>query len=304
MNDEASRRRARASLRIPPPPPISPRERLARAGASPTRSGPEGSSRNEIRLGRCPASHLSCHRSLILQKALADGVMLHTLPQAGAQAAWNTGRTSAANEHFRSESAFDDLERAASKRSTDAGIPRSGRSTFSSRVRLLAPGRLEDDEAEAHIGFAESALRRVGRAPNGSWPQLLWILAEVLIEACGCSMNSGVRKQLRNRPPGRTWSIQAGSPRNAEPLHDALSGSHAAAGRQGERRASCILSGLGTQDDQHEGVSFSKGSWRLRKQVDGKRVEKYFPTLDQAKGYLAKASGEAPNLQMGGGLLG
>ena len=32
-------------------------ERLARAGASPTRSGPEGSSRNEPRLGRCPASH-------------------------------------------------------------------------------------------------------------------------------------------------------------------------------------------------------------------------------------------------------
>ena len=34
-------------------------ERLARASASPTRSGPEGSSRNEPRLGRCPASHLS-----------------------------------------------------------------------------------------------------------------------------------------------------------------------------------------------------------------------------------------------------
>ena len=34
-------------------------ERLARAGASPTRSGPEGSSRNEPRLGRCPASHFS-----------------------------------------------------------------------------------------------------------------------------------------------------------------------------------------------------------------------------------------------------
>jgi len=33
-------------------------ERLARAGTSPTRSGPEGSSRNEPRLGRCPASHL------------------------------------------------------------------------------------------------------------------------------------------------------------------------------------------------------------------------------------------------------
>ena len=37
---------------------ISPVERLARASASPTRSDPEGSSRNEPRLGRCPASHL------------------------------------------------------------------------------------------------------------------------------------------------------------------------------------------------------------------------------------------------------
>ena len=32
-------------------------ERLARASASPTRPGPEGSNRNEPRLGRCPASH-------------------------------------------------------------------------------------------------------------------------------------------------------------------------------------------------------------------------------------------------------
>jgi len=35
------------------------RERLARASASPTRSGPEGSSRNEPRSGRRPASHPS-----------------------------------------------------------------------------------------------------------------------------------------------------------------------------------------------------------------------------------------------------
>ncbi len=33
-------------------------ERLARASASPTWSGPEGSSHNEPHLGRCPASHL------------------------------------------------------------------------------------------------------------------------------------------------------------------------------------------------------------------------------------------------------
>ncbi len=40
-------------LRIRHKAPRSPLERLARAGASPTRSGPEGSSRNESRLGRC-----------------------------------------------------------------------------------------------------------------------------------------------------------------------------------------------------------------------------------------------------------
>ena len=32
-------------------------EGLARTGASPTRSDPEGSSRNEPSLGRCPTSH-------------------------------------------------------------------------------------------------------------------------------------------------------------------------------------------------------------------------------------------------------
>src|SRR5690625_1930327 len=36
---------------------ISRVERQARADNSPTRSGPEGSSRNEFRSGRCPASH-------------------------------------------------------------------------------------------------------------------------------------------------------------------------------------------------------------------------------------------------------
>ena len=41
---------------------ISAAERLARASTSPTRSDPEGSSRNESRLGRCPASHLIPYR--------------------------------------------------------------------------------------------------------------------------------------------------------------------------------------------------------------------------------------------------
>ena len=46
-------------LRIPNAGHMSCVERLARAGTSPTRSDPEGSSRNEPRLGRCPTSHPS-----------------------------------------------------------------------------------------------------------------------------------------------------------------------------------------------------------------------------------------------------
>src|SRR5690606_39567878 len=46
---------------------ISTPERLARAGAPPTRSGPEGSSRNGTRLGRCPASHLLPRHSVPLR---------------------------------------------------------------------------------------------------------------------------------------------------------------------------------------------------------------------------------------------
>lgn len=46
--------------------PISAVERLARASASPTWSGPEGSSHNEPRLGRCPTSHFNpCSRRVI-----------------------------------------------------------------------------------------------------------------------------------------------------------------------------------------------------------------------------------------------
>ena len=73
-----------AAKRVLKPPrrgDISPPERLARAGASPTRSGPEGSSRNGTRLGRCPASHLQSgqgtaprqgHRSLPLGPGVAS----------------------------------------------------------------------------------------------------------------------------------------------------------------------------------------------------------------------------------------
>ena len=58
------------------------RERLARAGASPTRSGPEGSSRNEPRLGRCPASHLPYLRGPSFVECLCtQGVTPHALLQ-------------------------------------------------------------------------------------------------------------------------------------------------------------------------------------------------------------------------------
>jgi len=40
-------------------------ERLARASASPTWSDPEGSSHNESRLGRCPASHLTAQEDVM-----------------------------------------------------------------------------------------------------------------------------------------------------------------------------------------------------------------------------------------------
>lgn len=91
--------------------------------------------------------------------------------------------STAAKEHFRSELAFDDLERAAPKRSADADILRNGRSTYASRLRLLAQGKLADDEAEALIGFAANALRREGRAPSVPRRELLRVLAEVQIEA-------------------------------------------------------------------------------------------------------------------------
>jgi hypothetical protein len=61
--------------------------------------------------------------------------------------------STAAKEHFRSELAFDDLERAAVKRSIDAEFLPGVRSTYASRLRLLAQGKLGDDEAEALIGF-------------------------------------------------------------------------------------------------------------------------------------------------------
>lgn len=47
-----------------------------------------------------------------------------------------------------------------------------------------------------------------------------------------------------------------------------------------------------------KGIDLNNGTWRVRKQVDGKRTTKQFATLEQAKAYLQKASPEAPKVQM------
>ncbi|WP_374391992.1 hypothetical protein [Tabrizicola sp.] len=47
-----------------------------------------------------------------------------------------------------------------------------------------------------------------------------------------------------------------------------------------------------------KGIDLNNGTWRVRKQVDGKRTTKQFATLEQAKAYLEKASPEAPKVQM------
>ena len=49
-------------------------ERLARASASPTWSGPEGSSHNEPRLGRCPASHQHPGNGFLERRVLMEHV--------------------------------------------------------------------------------------------------------------------------------------------------------------------------------------------------------------------------------------
>lgn len=47
-----------------------------------------------------------------------------------------------------------------------------------------------------------------------------------------------------------------------------------------------------------KGIDLNNGTWRVRKQVDGKRTTKQFATLEQAKAYLQKASPEAQKVQM------
>lgn len=88
---------------------------------------------------------------------------------------------SAAKEHYRSELAKDDMERA-NRSKTDEFITK-GRATYANKLRLLAAGKLSDDEAEAIIGYAANELRREGKAPQVSRRELLRSLAEIQLEA-------------------------------------------------------------------------------------------------------------------------
>jgi integrase len=91
--------------------------------------------------------------------------------------------STAAKEHFRSELALDDLERALPDRSADDPFLQDSRSIYANRLRLLIRGKLSADEGEALIGYAANALRREGRAPKVLRRELLRVLAEIQLEA-------------------------------------------------------------------------------------------------------------------------
>jgi len=62
--------------------------------------------------------------------------------------------SSAAKSHFRSELVFDDLERAAGLSDCFMAVREFNRSVYATHLRLLVAGKIEDDEAEALIGYA------------------------------------------------------------------------------------------------------------------------------------------------------
>ena len=91
--------------------------------------------------------------------------------------------SSAAKEHYRSELLQDDLARAVTVK---AGVGNSlgfSRTIYANRLRLLVAGKIDEEEAEALIGYAADTLRREGRAPNVPRMLLLNMLAEIQLEA-------------------------------------------------------------------------------------------------------------------------
>ena len=57
------------------------------------------------------------------------------------------------------------------------------RTIYANRLRLLVAGKIDEEEAEALIGYAADTLRREGRAPNVPRKLLLKMLAEIQLEA-------------------------------------------------------------------------------------------------------------------------
>lgn len=91
--------------------------------------------------------------------------------------------SSAAKEHYRSELVRDDLARATAPDATTMEFLSFSRSVYANRLRLLVAGKVNDEEAEALIGYAADALKREGRAPDVPRKNLLRTLAEIQLEA-------------------------------------------------------------------------------------------------------------------------
>lgn len=90
--------------------------------------------------------------------------------------------STAAKEHYRAELEADDKGRIFRTAST-AEVERHSRSIYANKLRLLAAGQIEKDEAEALIGYAANDLHAKGRAPDLPRSLLLRSLAQVQIEA-------------------------------------------------------------------------------------------------------------------------
>lgn len=121
----------------------------------------------------------------------------------------------AAKTHYRAELEWDDRERAVSSRMVASEWTTLSRSVYANKLRLLVAGQVENDEAEALIGYAADNLIAKSLAPDVPRPLLLRTLAEVQLEALA---------RFEERDEGR---VKAGEPRNAlltepdlEPIKD------------------------------------------------------------------------------------
>lgn len=90
---------------------------------------------------------------------------------------------SAAKEHFKAELQFGNADRAAGITKHEKTTRAFVQSVYAEKLRLLVAGALDQEEAEALIGYAADALKRHGRAPNVSRKELLRTLAEIQLQA-------------------------------------------------------------------------------------------------------------------------